>query len=76
MVRSNPGFLLLKNGAIIGKWGYRDFPSIEELNPEWPELIGNASAPVDEESQLLREAGLYEEFSFNVLDFFIIAQKK
>ncbi len=69
IVRSNPGFLLLKNGAIIGKWGNRDFPSIEELNPEWTELIGNASAPMDEEAQLLMEAGIYEEFSFDVLDF-------
>lgn len=69
IVRSNPGFLLLKNGAIIGKWGNRDFPSIEELDPEWTELIGNASAPMDEEAQLLMEAGIYEEFSFDVLDF-------
>ena len=69
IVRSNPGFLLLKNGAIIGKWGNRDFPFIEELDPEWTELIGNASAPMDEEAQLLMEAGIYEEFSFDVLDF-------
>ena len=69
VVRSNPGFLLLKNGAIIGKWGNRDFPFIEELDPEWTELIGNASAPMDEEAQLLMEAGIYEEFSFDVLDF-------
>ncbi|MEN8229572.1 MAG: BT_3928 family protein [Bacteroidota bacterium] len=69
IVRSNPGFLLLKNGSIIGKWGNRDFPSIEELDPGWPELIGNASAPMDEESQMLMEAGIYEEFSFDVLDF-------
>ena len=69
VVRSNPGFLLLKNGAIIGKWGNRDFPFIEELDPEWTELIGNASAPMDEEAPLLMEAGIYEEFSFDVLDF-------
>ena len=47
----------------------RDFPFIEELDPEWTELIGNASAPMDEEAQLLMEAGIYEEFSFDVLDF-------
>jgi len=69
IVRSNPGFMLLKNGTILGKWGYRDFPSIEKLDPEWSELIGNASAPLDEEAQLLMEAGVYEEFSFGVVDF-------
>jgi hypothetical protein len=69
IVRSNPGFLLLKNGAIMGKWGWRDFPAVERLLPEWPELIGNASAPMDEESQMLMEAGVYEDFSFDVMEF-------
>jgi hypothetical protein len=69
IVRSNPGFMLLKNGIILGKWSHRDFPSIEELDPEWSELIGNASAPLDEEAQLLMEAGVYDEFSFDVVDF-------
>ncbi len=69
IVRSNPGFVLLKNGTILEKWGYRDFPAIEDLDPEWSELVGNASAPMDEEAQLLMEAGLYEEFSFDVVDF-------
>ncbi len=31
IVRSNPGLLLLKEGTIIGKWHYNDFPSPEEL---------------------------------------------
>jgi hypothetical protein len=69
MVRSNPGFMLLKNGTILAKWGYRDLPLLEELDPQWPELIGNASAPLDEETQLLMESGVFEEFSFDVLDF-------
>jgi uncharacterized membrane protein YphA (DoxX/SURF4 family) len=69
MVRSNPGFLLISNGIIIGKWGYRDFPAVGALDPEVLELIGNAAVPMDEESQLLIEAGIFEEFTFNVLDF-------
>jgi uncharacterized membrane protein YphA (DoxX/SURF4 family) len=69
IVRSNPGFILLKNGAIMGKWGWRDFPSVEQVHPEWPELIGNASAPMDEEAQLLMEAGVYDDFSFDVMEF-------
>jgi len=69
IIRSNPGFLLVKNGAILGKWAYRDFPLLEYLDPHWSELIGNASVPLDEESQLLMEAGVYEELSFDVLEF-------
>ncbi len=69
IVRSNPGFVLLKNGIIVGKWGSMDFPAIGEVDPQWPELIGNASAPMDEEAQLLMEAGVYNDFSFDVIDF-------
>jgi hypothetical protein len=69
IVRSNPGFLLLRNGTIIGKWGYRDFPSVGEVDPGALELIGGAVSPLDEEKQLLMEAGLYDGFSFDVLDF-------
>jgi hypothetical protein len=59
----------MKNGIILEKWSSGDFPSIEEVDPDWPELIGNASAPMDEEVQLLIEAGVYEDFSFDVIDF-------
>jgi uncharacterized membrane protein YphA (DoxX/SURF4 family) len=31
MVRSNPGLILLKNGKVLGKWDYHDFPSYEQL---------------------------------------------
>ncbi len=70
IVRSNPGFMLVKNGTILGKWAFRDFPTLEQLDPYWSELIGNASAPLDEETQLLMEAGgAYDEFSFDVVEF-------
>lgn len=69
IVRSNPGFMLISDGTIIGKWAYRDFPSVGEVNPDALELMGNAAAPMDEEAQLLMEAGVYERFSFNVLEF-------
>jgi hypothetical protein len=65
--------MLLKNGAILGKWAYRDFPLLEQLDPNWSELIGNASAPMDEEMDeeelLLMDAGVYEGFSFDVVEF-------
>ena len=69
VVRSNPGFLLIRNGVIVGKWSYQDFPGVGDLNPDWSELIGNAAVPTDEETQMLMEAGVYEDFSFDVVDF-------
>lgn len=69
VVRSNPGFVLIRNGVVTGKWGSGDFPTVEEVDPDALELIGNAAAPVDEETQLLMEAGVFEEFSFDVIDF-------
>ncbi len=38
IVRSNPGFLLLNNGKVIGKWHYNDLPSASEVN----ELAGQS----------------------------------
>ncbi len=32
IIRSNPGFLLIKEGVILGKWHHRDFPGPEEWN--------------------------------------------
>ena len=31
MVRSNPGLMLLRNGVIINKWHYRDFPDYAKI---------------------------------------------
>ena len=31
MVRANPGLILLKDGKVIGKWHYNDFPTYEEV---------------------------------------------
>lgn len=69
IVRSNPGFLLISDGNIVEKWGYRDFPSLSELDPGVLEQIENAAAPMSEEEELLMEAGVYEDFSFGVLEF-------
>ncbi|MEL7589369.1 MAG: BT_3928 family protein [Prolixibacteraceae bacterium] len=34
MIRSNPGLILLRNGVILDKWHYNDFPSIREFENE------------------------------------------
>ncbi|MCX6306558.1 MAG: DoxX family protein [Bacteroidetes bacterium] len=31
MVRSNPGLILMKDGVVLAKWGFRDFPTYEEV---------------------------------------------
>jgi len=69
MVRSNPGFMLIYNGIILEKWAYRDFPSISELDSTLPQKLENAASPVSDDEQALMEAGVYEGFSFGVLEF-------
>jgi uncharacterized membrane protein YphA (DoxX/SURF4 family) len=31
VIRSNPGLMLMKNGIIIKKWAYKDFPTPEQI---------------------------------------------
>ena len=69
MVRSNPGFILIANGSILGKWGFRDFPALADLDPSLPGKLENAAGPVSEEEQLLMEAGAYDGFSFGIMEF-------
>ncbi len=35
MVRSNPGLILIKDGEVLGKWGFRDFPTYEEVKQKY-----------------------------------------
>jgi len=35
MVRSNPGLILIKNGIVIAKWGFRDFPDYDEVREKY-----------------------------------------
>jgi uncharacterized membrane protein YphA (DoxX/SURF4 family) len=35
MVRSNPGLILLKDGVVLDKWAFRDFPSWEEVSEKY-----------------------------------------
>ena len=38
IIRSNPGYLLLKKGKIIGKWHDTEIPKIEKLQSEFQKL--------------------------------------
>jgi len=35
MVRSNPGLILLKDGVVINKWAFRDFPGWDEVSEKY-----------------------------------------
>ena len=35
MVRSNPGLILLKDGVVLAKWGFRDFPQYDEVKSRY-----------------------------------------
>jgi len=35
MIRSNPGLILLKNGVVLHKWHFNDFPSVQEIKEEF-----------------------------------------
>ncbi|MFA8450923.1 MAG: BT_3928 family protein [Bacteroidales bacterium] len=35
MIRSNPGLILMQNGVVMGKWGFRSIPKKEELTKKF-----------------------------------------
>ena len=35
ILRSNPGLVLIKDGIVIDKWHYNDFPTVEKLQKEY-----------------------------------------
>lgn len=38
MIRANPGLILIKDGIVLDKWHWRDFPTYEDLRSEYPDI--------------------------------------
>lgn len=75
MVRSNPGYLLLKNGTIVGKWSWKDFPDLTEWNSTWKDLLVQYDQEMDPEIALMVEEGFQDDFNYDIVDFDITANK-
>jgi uncharacterized membrane protein YphA (DoxX/SURF4 family) len=69
VVRSNPGFVMISNGTIVGKWAWRDFPAMAAWNPEWPELIRQYTEEQDPEIMMLIEEGYMDDMNWEMIDF-------
>ncbi len=69
MIRSNPGFLMLKNGTIVSKWSHHDFPVFSDWNNEWPELIEQYAEAQDPEILQLIDEGLMEDIQYGLIEF-------
>jgi hypothetical protein len=35
ILRSNPGLILIKDGIVVDKWHYNDFPTMEKLQKSY-----------------------------------------
>ena len=80
IIRSDPGFMIIKNGTIIAKWGYRDFPAFTDWDNGWAELIQQYIDNTDPEIMMLIEEGLMEALQWEMIEFdrtanMILAQK-
>lgn len=45
MIRSNPGLILMKDGVVLAKWGFRDFPGYEEIKSGYMSELKPGNAP-------------------------------
>ena len=69
MVRSNPGFVLLKNGTIVAKWSHKDFPDISQWDESWIEMTEQFVSEQDPEILMLIEEGFMDELQWDIVDF-------
>ncbi|MEX0987278.1 MAG: BT_3928 family protein [Bacteroidales bacterium] len=69
MIRSNPGFMMVKNGTIVAKWASGDFPEFSVWNNQWQDLISRYNEEQDPEIRMLIEEGYMEDLSWEMIDF-------
>lgn len=74
VIRSNPGFVMIRKGTIVGKWSWRDFPQLEEWEAGWPEMIRQYTEEQDPEIMMLIEQGYMDDMNWDMIDFGRTAQ--
>lgn len=67
IVRSNPGFALLKEGIILGKWHYNDVPQFNERGPLLSAVLTNDFRTIEIKRIWILGLGLVIVFLFLII---------
>ncbi len=71
IIRSNPGLVLIKDGVILGKWSYKNFPTKKMLQKDYLQLVLNTYRQRWEKLRVIAIFGLF----FLAISLFHIIRK-
>ena len=72
IVRSNPGLVLIKDGVILGKWSYKNFPTKKMLQKDFLQMVLDSYRHRWEKLRIISIFGLF----FLAISLFHIIRKK